>query len=475
MKRIVIALSLMSIISCYNTLPADLKGEVVESVENDEVIPVDVALQTLEEFMRDNTLSQTRSGTIRTVASIDKYYRKTRRTRSNASDNDISSSDPVAYVVNFDDQQGFAVLGANRNLPDIVAVVENGSIDPITLNVNNGVEEHVEEMPSLFDEMEEDEIAEFNKHVSITEDSLFYSIEDEDYFDALYNGKPDSFASILIEQALEGTEYFEGSFNSDYTPDPGNSDSGSTSVVGEKYATQLPLLTINWDQNSPYNHYCKRGKNKDKNALAGCSSTALAMILAYNEYPNLWVNGWNIDWTELKKFPKIDSLDAGYQDQVKLLLGSIYSKVKKYTTESFTLITPRQIAIRLDSLGYENVARVASSELDPSMLHEISEMLSNKKPVFMSAIPRWRWKSGHSWVIDGAKYSSGGTYLLHMNLGWEGLSNGYYAIHCLNPAKAYEYDDPNSLADKYDYDYTWHFRIITYDKPTLKAKKSIFF
>ncbi len=48
MKRIVIALSLMSIISCYNTLPADLKGEVVESVENDEVIPVDVALRTLE-------------------------------------------------------------------------------------------------------------------------------------------------------------------------------------------------------------------------------------------------------------------------------------------------------------------------------------------------------------------------------------------------------------------------------------------
>jgi hypothetical protein len=32
-----------------------------------------------------------------------------------------------------------------------------------------------------------------------------------------------------------------------------------------------------------------------------------------------------------------------------------------------------------------------------------------------------------------------------------------------------------SVADEYDYDYTWHFRIITYDKPTLKAKKSIFF
>ena len=473
MKRIVIALSLMSIISCYNTLPADLKGEVVESVENDEVIPVDVALRTLEGFMSDTELCKTRSGATRNIASVDKYYSMALRTRTDAMEDDVRDTVPTAYIVNFENQQGFAVLGAKRDVPDIVAIVETGSIDPVTLTVTNDAAEHMEHESSLFDGMDEEEIAEFNEHVTITEDSLFYSVEDEDYFDALYNGKPDSFTTILIEQALEGTEYFEGYFNSDYTPDPGNSDSGSTSVVGEKYVTQLPLLVTNWDQGSPYNYYCKRGKNKE--AKAGCSATALAMILAYNEYPDLWVNGWNIDWTELKKFPKIDSLDAGYQDQVKLLLGSIYSKVKKYTTESFTLITPRQIAIRLDSLGYENVARVASSELDPSMLHEISEMLSNKKPVFMSAIPRWRWKSGHSWVIDGAKYSSGGTYLLHMNLGWEGQSNGYYATHCLNPAKAYEYDDPNLVAKDEDYDYTWHFRIITYDKPTLKAKKSIFF
>ena len=60
------------------------------------------------------------------------------------------------------------------------------------------------------------------------------------------------------------------------------------------------------------------------------------------------------------------------------------------------------------------------------------------------------------------------------NMGWEGKSNGYYATNCLNPAKAYEYDDPNLVIDD-DYDYTWHFRIITYDKPTLKAKRSIVF
>jgi len=52
-----------------------------------------------------------------------------------------------------------------------------------------------------------------------------------------------------------------------------------------------------------------------------------------------------------------------------------------------------------------------------------------------------------------------------MNLGWEGESNGYYATHCLNPAKAYEYD----------FTYTWHFRIITYDKPEVKQKRNIVF
>lgn len=95
-------------------------------------------------------------------------------------------------------------------------------------------------------------------------------------------------------------------------------------------------------------------------------------------------------------------------------------------------------------------------------------MLQQNKPVFISAIPK-KWSKGHSWVIDGAKYSSENKdrYLLHFNFGWEGNSNGYFSTTCLNPSKAEEYDDTNlNNTSGKNYTYSWHFRLITYDIPS---------
>lgn len=56
MKRLPFAVYLMAIVSCYNGMPDHLESDAINQVEVDEVIPVDVALQTLEEFMNDNDL-----------------------------------------------------------------------------------------------------------------------------------------------------------------------------------------------------------------------------------------------------------------------------------------------------------------------------------------------------------------------------------------------------------------------------------
>lgn len=42
------------------------------------------------------------------------------------------SSDTLMYVVNFEDEQGFAIIPANRTMPELLAVTESGSYDPET-------------------------------------------------------------------------------------------------------------------------------------------------------------------------------------------------------------------------------------------------------------------------------------------------------------------------------------------------------
>ena len=108
----------------------------------------------------------------------------------------------------------------------------------------------------------------------------------------------------------------------------------------------------------------------------------------------------------------------------------------------------------------------------------IANMLTADKPVFISAIPEiGHITSAHSWVIDGAKYSfsTTGECVLHFNFGWKGYNNGYFSTECLNPTKAENYDDPYKVDYAKDYEYTWHFRIITYDVPKTSDPLSITF
>lgn len=104
-----------------------------------------------------------------------------------------------------------------------------------------------------------------------------------------------------------------------------------------------PILNISWGQEEPYNKYCNRRNlvGKQKPALTGCSATAMAMIVAHNEYPQtLVINGENINWAEMKKDTLAGNLTSKGKDDVARLIGSIYNFVNKIAQPGFTLITP---------------------------------------------------------------------------------------------------------------------------------------
>lgn len=391
----------------------------------------------------------TRSGASRQIADITTYYGTDGRTRA------ASSGIPDAYLVNFEDESGYAVLGANNAVPRIVAVTEGGRIlDDLTV-------------------VSKDEDDYFEPDFTELEDFDWYCEEDGDYYTASA-----AISTDLIKNALATRKTLDGrdsNVGSDYTGSVHTGDGPSATPMPEK----APMLKTNWGQDYyGYNDYCYRSNGK-KLAKTGCSATAMAMITTYNEFPNsLEINGKVLDWKEMKKYATIDSLSTSGYDDVALLMGSIYYHVEKITGEGYTLITPEQIKKRMQDFGYTNVIKYADSSLNNEMKLAIAQMLADNKPVFISAIPEiGHISSAHSWVIDGAKYSfiTTGECVLHFNFGWYGNNNGYFSTSCLNPAKAENYDDPTKVNYAKDYKYTWHFRIITYDVPKTSDTLSITF
>lgn len=460
MKKILIIASVL-FFSCTQELYVLSESEMRMQKEI-TVVKVEDALHTLEEFLNQNNLLLTKSGQSRKYVDVYTYYEGGLRTKSDTGD--TISELPTAYVVNFENEEGFAVLGANNIVPDIIAVTEAGSINPVTLEVVSS-RDVIKKSSSFFEDMDEEEIEAFYNQVVITADSLLYSVEDDDY----YVGNLDNieeFTSRMIHQTIctSFQDYYTG-------PGSGSEGGQNTTPSGPSqtnYTEKAPMLNYSWGQSYPFNIYCKRGAKKNKAAYTGCSTTAMAMIAAYNEFPDrLIINDIQIAWKEIKSQPLADSLAFYCQTHIALLMGGIYNFVKKSPTKDYTLITPRQIQKRMKEFGYTDVKRTCATSLTTSMLSQISQMLSEGKPVFISAIPKGilNWGSGHSWVIDGAKYSPGGTYLLHMNFGWRGNSNGYFSKSSLNPAKAYEFDDPNLVYEDRDYVYNWNFRILTYNVP----------
>ncbi len=464
MKRLLYFLIFIFCCSCSDFSELISEEVTQNMIENNriEVIPVEDALSALDNFLSDNGMLQTKSGLNRTYSDVSIYFRDCILTKS-----DSGEDLPTAYVVNFDNNEGFAVLGANDLVPDIIAVTEEGQIDPVNLKVVPHLETIDNQL--MFKDMDDSEIDEFNSKVTFTTDSLFYSTEDEDYYVGAVNS--DGMATALIQECIRVS--YDTTITIDGETNIGSSPGTSTT---NRYNTQSPLLTYSWAQASPYNYFCKRGLMKDKEAYTGCSSTAMAMIVAYNEFPQtLIINRDTLSYPGMKGRFIIQDISEPYADQIALLMGGIYNFVTKVTTSSFTLITPKQIQKRMQEFGYLNVVKTDASSLTTSMIDSISNMLGDDKPVFISAIPKGikNWKSGHSWVVDGAKYSSNNTYLLHMNFGWEGTSNGYYATNSINPSKAFEFDDNSIDVSDSDYVYNWHFRIITYDVPSSQRNFTI--
>lgn len=400
---------------------------------------------------------------------------------------------PAMYVFNYS-SGGFVIVGASRNYYPVLAYSDEDSFD-LSANIP-GVEEWLKKTKASV-------ISSDNYNDSI-KNRMHYLWKKIDSTNNIPLEKPrrimtrsgnPSEAEIacylrceeLMNQAIslggyEGWYFAPLSYAQQSFADAGFSDIYqnlcysaefnhsplNASVVGWTIATireQVgPLLSTKWGQGNPYNNLCD-GHN------AGCGSIALAQVLKYYQYPNSFsLNGYTFDWSNIPNYPDANSDQAA-------LVRLVYNYIGTSNMFGAIYTTPGGMEDGISDLGYS----VSTGDEDYQRVEQ--EIMSGHRPVIMlgnddnlSMLPNPLSYIGnsHYWVCDGGgrrienkllfftewqPYGSGTfvsgwgslespndyggvTYLcLHMNWGWNGSCNGWFAFDETNSGNAYSYDN----------------------------------
>lgn len=397
-----------------------------------EIIPIEDALNTLNDFLSRSSMTKTSVGDTRAVASVETHYCMDSVTKS-------GESIPDAYLVNFDNGAGYAVLGANSNIDPIVAVIEQGNTDWETLLPEPNVLEHsINDVDSEYDPARE------------------------------YLGPgitPDKLVSLCVRGALYGKNEESEDFIED--------TKASTS-------TNILLNTLDFGQNATY---CHNGSHRF--VTNGCASTAISIIVAYNNYPRLLVDNewldlsrcsyrdgmgykyhfassddiylkksdyftnWSVipstlsDSDKIALLTKVDSNvtshgtptvssseEAYYRTRLKVQSANFYSLSNVIEGWDGTGTLPSAATAGLKNLGYTGVDTQSYTFITDKQTSTILYMLSLGKPVLMCGWTLSELSDSHYWVVDGINVSNEQT-LFHCNWGWNGSHNGWFARHCL--------------------------------------------
>lgn len=336
-------------------------------------VSVEEALQIAEVAMKSLDGETTRSPRI--VSSIE--VKTTNHTRANL------ASDSLFYLVNYADDNGFALLGADKRLPSLYAISDEGHFEfSDTLN-NEGL---------AF-------------YMSYIEERAPYFIEANTAVGDTTTLKPFDPLPIV-----------------------------NTNLY-DVYSPKISKAVRKVHGYYPYNTYCF--DNLGNQALTGCLPTAMAIYISYFKWPQSY-KGYSFDWTAINANPQND----GFYRLIRLL-GDEENLAATYTaggTKSFYTNVKRTF----ENIGFECEHDFVDFDADEVFQRSIKGW---NWPYGVPVLVRGQHKdalAGHAWVIDGAMKqkrkmvigSDGKEYydnmpilLFHCIWGWtDGKSNGYFSF-----------------------------------------------
>ena len=385
-----------------------------------------------------------KSGRARTIGDI-RALRSEETTLRSGSEDEVLIPDTLAYVCNFADSAGFAIICADDRVGcPILACVDNGTLGEDTDN------------PGLAIFLD-------NAQVFMRNSIAKFEMEKDSLLEVAKQRIPET-DSVTLKRKLTGNYYYL----------KGNVKVG-------------PLLRTEWAQSGdPYNNLMKDcPSNISSHAPAGCWAVAIGQLMAYYKYPTGFMRrtsrgdiGVRLDWDEITKKKDADSLrQQSYKDQVSLLLYEIGFRIGMNWQCDGSGASSDDVIKYMESTGYGGCGKFAYN-----FEFIRKNLLDSYRPACMSGYQIRRnkfigysYSDGHAWIVDGyaavvadhysyvIDLSTGmckETYVntvlrqkyLHVNWGWGGSNNGYYAEGCFDTKEGdFDYPHYNNMESNYQY------------------------
>lgn len=223
----------------------------------------------------------------------------------------------------------------------------------------------------------------------------------------------------------------------------------STKAATSTYTAVSPILDCTWGQSWPYNEMCPTIGSD--HAVTGCVATAISQIMYAHKHPakgtgshsytsetnnitsSVNFGSTTYDWNNM--LPYYDwYYPENYTDaQVSAVATLLYhvgvSSNMDYGVDGSGAYSGESLYNMTEYFDYDKAINPMSKDVMPEadILTAISNDLQLGRPVYISGSTVN--DEGHAFVCDGIRQDG----YLHINWGWDGYSDGYFALSALNP------------------------------------------
>ena len=198
-----------------------------------------------------------------------------------------------------------------------------------------------------------------------------------------------------------------------------------------------PMLTCNWGQGTPYNNLCP--VDNQTRCATGCGATAMAQAMYYWKYPSVlpalpsytttFMNfvmpelpSITLDWDNmLDDYLNVDYTDAQAQAVAQLMLYCGQACNMEYTAQASDARDLEFIRVAMMTFGYSGSIAIRDEYSQEQWDDMLTQEMVSHRPILYHAMQGPH--SGHLFVIDGLDDG-----LYHINWGWQGNGNGFFAI-----------------------------------------------
>ena len=417
--------------SCSEPQPEEFPNPDPPPTVGRHAVPIDQALGELDNLLGVIDGQGTRAGGVRTVAQVQTLHAQALPLTRSAGEPG-EQPDELLYVVNFEDDAGYAVLGADDRLPAVLAVTDEGSLTTEELvRASNGQDETANSLPDRY----------MMNYVN--------GMVGGGFVDSLYlnHGLGDNQPVIVPPLQIRPIGSFYGAWDSlEYV---------------------APLTRTKWGQRDPFNAYCPTiGGEK---CVTGCVSVATAQVLCSNMFrfgagPQRVAGDYDIDWPAIFRTIYKPSLirNSTTKPITQEALAVAYlirgcgrgcgMNIGDYgLTESKA--GKRKAISFFEDHGYKGVTwHTFREKYVRTMIWE------RKRAVYVRGEGNGG-KSKHAWVADGWLYRRRFRYnlypnnethvsyterqlFMHCNFGWRGDKDGYYYIGIFDTQNGPQLQEP---------------------------------